>query len=53
MNIAFYKGRKRLDNTPPPELMPRLVRITSAGTQPVPTGFADIEPDLPTLEWPQ
>lgn len=24
-----------------------------AGTQPVPTGFADIEPDLPTLEWPQ
>ena len=24
-----------------------------AGTQPVPSGFADIEPDLPTLEWPQ
>ena len=24
-----------------------------AGTQPVPTGFADIEPDLPALEWPQ
>ena len=23
------------------------------GAQPVPTGFADIEPDLPTLEWPQ
>ena len=24
-----------------------------AGTRPVPTGFADIEPDLPALEWPQ
>lgn len=23
-----------------------------AGTRPVPTGFADIEPDLPTLAWP-
>ena len=24
-----------------------------AGTQPVPTGFADVEPLLPALEWPQ
>lgn len=24
-----------------------------AGTRPVPTGFADIEPELPALEWPQ
>ena len=24
-----------------------------AGTRPVPSGFADIEPDLPALEWPQ
>ena len=24
-----------------------------AGTQPVPSGFADIAPDLPALEWPQ
>ena len=23
-----------------------------AGTRPVPTGFADIEPELPVLEWP-
>lgn len=23
-----------------------------AGTRPVPTGFADIEPELPALEWP-
>ncbi len=23
-----------------------------AGTRPFPSGFADIEPDLPVLEWP-
>ena len=23
-----------------------------AGTRPVPTGYADIEPELPALEWP-
>lgn len=30
----------------------QLMADVQAGTQPVPTGFADIEPELPVLEWP-
>lgn len=30
----------------------RILGEVQAGTRPVPTGFADIEPDLPPLVWP-
>jgi len=30
----------------------RILGEIQAGTRPVPTGFADIEPDLPALVWP-
>lgn len=31
----------------------QILAEVEAGTRPVPTGFADIEPELPVLEWPQ
>lgn len=31
----------------------QILAEVQAGTRPAPTGFADVEPDLPTLEWPQ
>ena len=31
----------------------QILAEVQAGTRPAPTGFADIEPDLPALEWPQ
>lgn len=31
----------------------RILGEVQAGTRPMPTGFADIEPDLPALAWPE